>query len=80
VDEHGHLLVLRVGAEEEVTLLVLEVLNVLIAQTLEAERELFTRRTNGLAHIPSSFSSSPPPAILYSLCLKFSLSLGVLCS
>jgi hypothetical protein len=43
VDEHGNLLVHRVGAEEEVAL-VLEVFrDVLVAQALEAECELHSQ-------------------------------------
>ena len=37
VDEHGHLLVHRVGLEEELALVLEVLLDVLVAQTLEAE-------------------------------------------
>ena len=40
VDEHGDLLVHRVGAEEELALVVKILLGVLEAQTLEADRDL----------------------------------------
>jgi hypothetical protein len=40
VDEHGHLLVHRVGAEEEIALVLEVLLDVVVAQALEAERKL----------------------------------------
>lgn len=73
VDEHGNFLVHRVGAEEEVTLVADVLLNVLIPDTLEAESQPHSLRANGLAHMPSSFSSSPPLAIIVtSLCFAVS--------
>ena len=71
MDKNGHIVVHRVGLEEQLALADgVVLLDVRVAQALEAERELHPQYdcTNGLAHAPSSLSSpSPPPAIVLAL-------------
>ena len=52
VDEHGHLLVHGVGLEEELALVAVEVLllEVLVAQTFEAQRKLHTQSERAREH------------------------------
>ena len=80
VDEHGHLLVHRVGREEEAAL-VLEVhLDVLVAQTLEAERELHPQDERARPH-PQQLQLTIASSGHSLLCLfELFLSLCVLCS
>jgi len=52
VDEHGHLLVHGVGLEDELALVAVEVLllEVLVAQTFEAQRKLHTQSERAREH------------------------------
>jgi hypothetical protein len=59
VNEHGDLLVDRIGGQQELALVLEVLLDVLIAQALEVEGELHSKRERGLATVPSSFSSLP---------------------
>ncbi|BAT11764.1 Os10g0528651 [Oryza sativa Japonica Group] len=50
VDEHGYLLVHRVGGEKQLALVLEILLDVLVAQALEAERELRSQRERARPH------------------------------